>query len=613
MIGFGDSAYFALGLVVLLMLFGVFRLARWRSRAREAFAGPRSRSWPSVAFWPRSLFLLGAAVLIVLAAARPQWGNDQLTREVEGIDMVIVLDISLSMTADDVDPTRMKVAQDNLATLVRAQRGSRFGLVFFAGSAFLRSPLTADSQAMTQLILRADREAGLTRVGSDLGAALLQAATILAASENTGRAIVLVSDGEDHAGTFQQEAQALADQGIVLYTAGVGTPEGALLYELNPAGQRLPKIDANGPVISHLNEENLRAIAQIGGGDYAHLDGSSTTALLGIRNDLARLDQTPLGSETTDIPVERFQYFVAAALVLLLLSWFTPSRLPRLSLRWLRRRRPRPVLAALLLAVLIGACGEDALRARNEAANDLYETGSYAEALAAYQELIAERPDIDEFSYNAGNALNRLGSYERAIAETQRALPPLNPALGADTYYALGNHLLALQRLEEAYVAYRNALLLDPADQDAKYNLEFVLLAVQQRDNPEQPQPGDQPSQGQGEGTPPAGDGQQPGEGTAEPGATGQPGEGSAAGEGTPTPGPGEASTPGAGTPSPNGTPGGEGQGPTAEALQRALADALSGINEDLTFEEAIQILDLLRQQQERQLPAPSGSSGPDY
>jgi tetratricopeptide (TPR) repeat protein len=308
------------------------------------------------------------------------------------------------------------------------------------------------------------------------------------------------------------------------------------------------------------------------------------------------------------VPIERFQYFVAAALVLLLLSWFTPSRIPLPSLRWLRRRRPRPAIAAVLLVLIAGACGEDTLRERNQAANELYTAGSYAEALAAYQELIAERPDVDEFSYNAGNTLHRLGNYDRAVAETQRALPPLDPALGARTYYALGNHLLALQRLEEAYVAYRNALLLDPTDQDAKFNLEFVLLLVQQRDNPPEPgqQPGEAPSQGQGEGTSP--EGEQPGEGSPGPDGTGEPGEG-ATGQGTPTPG---ESTPGGGSPSES-DPGGEGEAMSPEALQRALAEALAGIDEELTFEDAIQILDLLRQRQERQLPAPAGSSGPDY
>jgi Ca-activated chloride channel family protein len=607
---FGDSAYFAFALVVVLMAAGVFRLAVWRRKARESFAGPRSSSWPSVAFWPRSIFLLAAAVLIVFAAARPQWGHNELTREVEGIDLVVVLDISQSMTADDVQPTRMKVAQDNLSTLVQAQRGSRFGLVFFAGSAFLRSPLTSDSQAMTELIERADRDAGLTRVGSDIGTALQQAGAILETSENTGRAVLLVSDGEDHAGSYQAQAQALADKGIVVYTAGVGTPEGIQLFDVAPDGQRTPKTDESGaPVISRLDEDSLRSIAQIGGGSYVHLDGGSTTALLGIRNDLARLDQTPLGSETQKIPIERFQYFVGAALVLLLLSWFTPSRMPRPSLRWLRRGRHGPVIAMLLIAVLFVGCGKDDLRERNQAANELYDAGDYDGALAAYQQLIAERPDIDEFSYNAGNTLNRLGNYDRAVAETQRALPPLDPALGAKTYYALGNHLLALQRFEEAYVAYRNALLLDPTDQDAKHNLEYVLLAAQQNGNPQEQGNAPAPGEGEGSPTPSPGESQQPGAGgTPQPGAPGEPGEGGA---------PGEASTPGAdgtpssqgGPPAPDGTPGGF----SDSELQRALTDALSGIDGDLTYEEAIKILDLLRQQQERQVPAPGGASGPDY
>src|SRR5690606_13419553 len=127
---------------------------------------------------------------------------------------------------------------------------------------------------------------------------------------------------------------------------------------------------------------------------YVHLDGGSTTALLGFQNELSRLDRTPLGTETEQIPIERYQYFVAAALVLLLLSWIMPSRLPGLSFRGFRPGR-RPALAALLLAVLIGGCTEDSLRQRNEAANDLYNAGAHEEALAEYQELISERPDVD--------------------------------------------------------------------------------------------------------------------------------------------------------------------------------------------------------------------------
>jgi len=604
MIEFGSPAYFALGLLVLAMTYALFRIVRWRRRAREAFAGPQAASWPVSAFWPRTILLIEAALLIVFAAARPQWGDVEQARDIEGIDMVIALDVSQSMTAADVEPSRMEVAQQNLVRLVQAQRGSRIGLVLFAGTAMMRSPLTTDTQAMEQLILRADREAGLTRAGSDLGAALQQAANILIASENSGGAIILVSDGEDFSGTYAQQANRLRENGITVFTAGVGTEDGGRLFNVNPlTGATTPKLDARGQqVVTRLDERSLRSIADEGGGSYVRLDGGAT-GLLGIRNDLNRLDQTPLGADVSRLPIERFQVFAAAALVLLLLSWFLPSRFRVPSFLRVGRLRPNPGLALVVLALLGGACAtEDSLRERNQVANEMFGRGEFAEALTAYQELLADRPDIPELSYNAGNTLHRLLEYERAITETQRALPPTDARLGADTYFALGNHLLAMQRLEEAYVAYRNALLLQPADRDAKHNLELTLLLLNQRDNPQDPN--NPNNQGQGRGTPQAGQGTPgPGEGTPQPGeGTPQPGEGTpGSGEGTPGPG-ARMPQPGQGTPPPDDPGSG-----------RALEDALAGIGEDLTFEEAINILDLLREQQQRQIGPRDAGTGPDY
>jgi len=515
---------------------------------------------------------------------------------------VIALDVSQSMTAADVEPSRMDVAQQNLIRLVQAQRGSRIGLVLFAGTSIMRSPLTTDTQAMEQLILRADTEAGLVSAGSNLGPALQQASNLLVASENSGGAIVLVSDGEDFSGTVAQEANRLRENGIAVFTAGVGTEAGGRLFNVSPlTGATTPKLDPQGQqVITRFNESSLRLIADAGGGSYVRL-GDSATDLLAIRNDLNRLDQTPLGADTSRLPIERFQVFAAAALVLLLLSWFLPSRIRVPSFARLRRVRPNPGLALVVLALFGGACAaEDPLRDRNQAANEMFSRGEFAEALAAYQELLAERPDIPELSYNAGNTLHRLQEYERALTETQRALPPSDTRLGADTYFALGNHLLAMQRLEEAYVAYRNALILMPGDQDAKHNLELTLLMLNQRDNPQDPN--DPNNQGQGQGTP------QPGQGT--PGAgegTPQPGEGTPGADGTTTPQPGQ------GSPQPSTSQPGQGTPQDGPGLQRALEEALAGINEDLTFEEATQILDLLRQQQQRQIAPSGGGSGPDY
>jgi Ca-activated chloride channel family protein len=577
-IAFGQPSFLALLLVVLAMAGAGAWLARWRRRARERFAGAQAARWPPSPFGQRLSLVLLAAGLIAFAAARPQWGHAELRRERSGVDLVLVLDISQSMQADDVSPARLAVAQRELTRLAESQRGSRIGLVLFAGSAIMRSPLTTDTLALSQLIARAGGEAGLTRAGSDIGGALDVADRVLAASEAPGKAIVLVSDGEDHAGTFAEKARALREKGISVYAAGVGTLGGAALSDIDPrTGQPRPKLDAQGrPVVSRLTEGTLRAVAEQGGGRYVPIQQSGD--LLSLRDDLARLEQTPIGEELQSVPMERFQLFAAAALALLVVSWFLPAQIPLPHLRRPRRLRPAPALALMALTLIVGACSGESLRSRNGDANSLFEKGDYEGALAAYQKLIAERPDVPELSYNAGNALHRLGNYRRAVQETLRALPPTQAKLGARTYYALGNHLLALGSLDEAYEAYRAALLLDPTDEDAKYNLEVTLLqivAAQQAESNGEP-PSDEPPQGGPAANP------------EDEGAPGAPGDESAVPDATPS-----AASP---------------------AQPRTLEEALRGIDAELTVEEALNILDLLREQQRQARPPPgSGATGPDY
>ena len=577
MMALAQPGYLALLAVVLAMAAAAVWLARWRRRARERFAGPQAQRWPASPFWPRTVLMLGAATLIVIAAARPQWGEREVRRERQGVDLVIVLDISQSMQATDVEPSRLGRAQEQIVRLVEAERGNRIGLVFFAGTAIVRSPLTTDALALAQLVERADREAGLTRAGSDIGAALRQAGRILEASESDGKAVIVVSDGEDHAGAYADQARALHENGIAVFAAGVGTPDGAALSDRTITGQARPKLDAAGrPVISRLHEETLRAVASEGGGRYIRLGDDDLSS---FRDDLAHLEQTPLGQELQKLPVERFQLFVGAALALLVLGWLLPVRLALPAGRPFRRLRPYPGLALLALVLLIGACGSDPLHEDNARANRLFAEGDYEGALAAYEELIAQRPDVPELAYNAGNALHRLERYARAVTETRRALPPSESRLGAATYYSLGNHYLALDRFEEAYEAYKSALLLDPGDADAKHNLEVALLLMLGAQQPPD-----------GAGQPPDAGQPPPGEGTPAPSDSGQPGA-------SPTQ-----------TPPADATPGAPGSAP------RTLEEALRGIDRDFTFEEAIEILELLRQQQAQPLPGPpSLSTEPDY
>jgi Ca-activated chloride channel family protein len=581
-IDLGQASWLLLFVIVEAMAVVIVWLARWQRRARERFAGGQVRRWPRAIDWHRPLLLIVAASLTVVAAARPQWGDRELSRDREGVDLVIALDISSSMAAQDVAPSRLALAQTEIVRLVEAQRGNRVGLVFFAGTAILRSPLTTDTQAILQLIQRADRESGLTRAGSDLGAALDQALRILAASESDGKAILVISDGEDHVSSFAGRLPALREQNIAVFAAGTGTPDGGTIQEVDPrSGLPRLKLDATGrPVITRLNESTLTSLAEGGGGRYLRLGPDAS--LVSFTDDFAALAQTPLGAEVQRVPIERFQWFAGAAFVILCLAWLLPERIGVRLPRRAPRLRPSPGIAVALIALLVGACGGgDSLREDNARANQLYSEGDFESALNAYTELLSQRPDVPELSFNVGNTLHRLGEYERAVAETQRALPPDYTQLGAVTYYALGNHFFALNELEQAYAAYRNALLLDPGDADAKFNLELTLLRLQAEQQPQEGQPGDNPQPGQ----------PTPQEGTPQPGAT-------------PAPGQGE--------PQPGSTP----QQPSPAELQRSLQEALQGIDEELTFEEAVEILELLRQQQERQRPAGAPGStptGPDY
>ena len=252
-----------------------------------------------------------------------------------------------------------------------------------------------------------------------------------------------------------------------------------------------------------------------------------------------------------------------------------------------------------LLALTLGACGgsdsDSSLRFDVKAANALYEDGQFDKALLAYQRLLTSRPDVPQVSYNAGNTLNHLGRYDRAVVETQRGLPPQETQLGSMTYFALGNHLVALEQYEQAYDAYKNALLLKPDDEDAKWNLELVLAQLRRQ----------QPNQqgGQGPGQTPQSQGNQ---GPTQQGQS----------QGQPQPQQGEPGQPQPGQPGQGQQQGDPSQQQQAAEAQRTLTEALKGLDKELSYEDAIKILDLLRRTQETQQarPSPPGApAGPDY
>jgi Ca-activated chloride channel homolog len=276
--------------------------------------------------------LLAAALLLAgMALARPQWGLTEETIQRRGEDVIFVLDLSKSMLARDVQPSRLDRAKLAVLDYVHRQQGGRVGLVVFAGSAFLRCPLTLDYAAFEESVTEATPD-DLYVPGSDLARGIISAKN---AFEKTAerRVIVLITDGEDLEKTGIKAAQEFARDGVIVFALGVGTPAGTTVQVIQQNGQVAPLLDASGqPVVSRLDEETLRAIAEATGGTYRRLENIGQ-AMNDVVRSLRSTDVQAAGVALKRRGIDRYAWPLAVAILLLLAESFLNTR---------RRKRADP-------------------------------------------------------------------------------------------------------------------------------------------------------------------------------------------------------------------------------------------------------------------------------
>lgn len=588
--------------------------ARRRRAARVALGGPAGDRWYEGVRLAGAVLLVGAIALAALAAARPRWGTQDTPLEQRGIDVVIVLDISRSMLAQDIVPSRAQASAAEVGTLLTHLQGNRVGLVTFAGSSFPRSPLTLDIEAVRTLVRRAQGESSLVRPGSDLGGAVDAALTLLDVPDRaTTQVVLVVTDGEvqqaDITAVGAVAGRARAQQ-VRVFGAFAATEEPVAL----PAS-------SGGTDITRGQRTPLDALAEQTGAEVRDL-----AQVPGLAVEFRRLQQTRFVETSKQAGVERFQWFAGGALALLVCQMLLPrASSPRPSrrrrgLRWLRPRLARSATVAMMVlgAALLSGCttlsGTPIYRAVAEG-NRLYVEGRYEEALAAYDRAAALDPKNPAVAYNRGLALHHLTRYDEAYRTTTGAINGASDAqLAGRMEFAAGNHAVLLEHWTDARDRYVAALHIDPTDAAAKANLELVLSRTgngQQRDQgnegqnpqsgngdqqpqrdgqsgPSQQQPG-QPQPGQSQSGPADG---QPG-GQQPPGSGGQPGrplgDGRDAGDGTSAP-------------------------TTFAEAQAALEAALGALGPEVSREEALRILELARQANALDRPprlAPPGSGPP--
>lgn len=321
-------------LLLLVVVPGAILLLRWAAaRRRENLArviAPRLHDelLASVDFTRRRqkyVFLLGGLTLIVMALARPMLGNREVRVELPGIDYFIAMDISKSMLAEDAGGTnRITAAKRALTRLLQQPSGDRVGLIAFAGEAFLISPISQDHGAIERS-LKALTTTSVSKPGTDLAAAIKLAVKSFERKQEAGKAILLVSDGEELQGDAVLEAREAARQKVAVFTAGVGTSAGAKIVDRSWGQVKFAKNEFGREVVSRLNERVLQQVAAAGGGSYAHLDPTGDSLLDLYERGLKRLPKGTHVRKSQDMQ-EMFQVPLALGLLLLLTEMLLSER-----------------------------------------------------------------------------------------------------------------------------------------------------------------------------------------------------------------------------------------------------------------------------------------------
>lgn len=320
MLRFEDPAYLYLLIlipfIVLLGLYGMYR----RKKKLAAFGEPAllERLMPDVSTARRKLkFWLKIAVLalIIVMLARPQMGAKISQEKRNGIEVIIALDISNSMKATDVAPSRLDKSKMLIENMVENFTNDKIGLVVFAGDAFVQLPITSDYVSAKMFLQNIDPSL-IAAQGTDLAAALRVSSNSFTQQEKVGRAIIVITDGEDHEGGAVEAARQAKKKGERVFVLGVGSTNGAPVPDGNGSYM---KDNTGSEVMSSLNEDMCKQIAAAGGGSYIHVDNSNF-AQKKLNDELTKLQKGDIANVVYSEYDEQFQAVAILALILLFLE-----------------------------------------------------------------------------------------------------------------------------------------------------------------------------------------------------------------------------------------------------------------------------------------------------
>ena len=509
--------------VTVVPLLAVFLWWSWQRRKRlmREFIPVRLLSGLTVGFSPsverrRLVLIVVATAALLVSLARPQWGLVWEEATTQGRDILVAVDSSKSMLAVDSPPTdrltRAKLAALDLAQIAQSDR---FGLIAFAGSAFLQCPLTLDGFAFAQSVNAIDTQI-IPQGGTALAGAIDTAVKAFEKSGDNHRVLVLLTDGEDHEEGVDAAVKRAQKAGIKIFTVGVGTPAGEVIRIPDEQGNMVFLRDEQGNAVkSRLNETLLKEIATETGGFYLALSGARPMETL-FKRGIELLPKTESATTLTRSYREQFHWFVLLAVAGLIAEMFWRGKMETKTDS--PGKSGATTAAAKTALVLLLACGVPGLMAAPSGALKNYRQGEYGKAQAEYERLLEERANKGkepgekdaQLEFNAGASAYKAGDFEKARQHFIMAAGAEDLLLQQQSYYNLGNTLYrqgeASQDLEEREIiwedAVRNlsrALELDQTDSDAKHNLEVIQKRLQRLKQQLDEMAAQQPQQGQGQ------------------------------------------------------------------------------------------------------------------
>ena len=298
-----------------------FRRRRIRRFGDEKLVNELMPHWSGAKGWVRIVLFTLAFLCFVIGIARPQLGAKLQKKELRGAEIMICLDVSNSMLARDYSPNRLERAKLSISSLVDKLAGDRIGLVIFAGTSFVQLPITNDYVSAKMFLGNIDTES-IPVQGTAIGEALQLAARGFSAQSDKSRAIIIITDGENHEDDAVEAARMVGEMGIKIYTIGVGSLRGEPIQLKD--GELLKDSEGN-IVVTRLDEGTLKEIAQVGGGAYVHA-ASDEFGLNPIIDDIRRMEDEAFESVVFEEYDEQYMYFFGAALLLLVVEMLIGSR-----------------------------------------------------------------------------------------------------------------------------------------------------------------------------------------------------------------------------------------------------------------------------------------------